>query len=113
MLKIIQSTMRPLGITRKYRGHRRVMLSVSRVLKNEDCLDAVTKEVYMVVAQQCGCDWTSVEHNIRTAVSRAWKVNPQLLTQMAGYPLDGPPTASEFLEIVANYIRRAVLTDQQ
>lgn len=109
MTKMIQDTLRPMGITRTCCGYKRLIMATELVLKNEDCLDSVTKEIYMEIASQCGCKWTSVEHNIRTASRRAWTVNPQLLIQMAGYPLDGPPTASEFLEIVSNYIQRVVL----
>ena len=55
-----------------------------------------------------GRKWTAVERNIRTAVQIAWRTNPELLREMAGYPLDGPPTASEFLEILSNDVQRAM-----
>ena len=49
-----------------------------------------------------------MDRNIRTAVQIAWRTNPELLREMAGYPLDGPPTASEFLEILSNDVQRAM-----
>ena len=49
----------------------------------------------------------TVERNLRTVVSRAWQVNPDLLCRMAGYPLTAAPTASEFIEIIASYIIRS------
>ena len=60
----------------------------------------------MATAAHFGCKWTVVERNIRTVVARAWQVNSDLLIRMAGYPLDGAPTASEFIEIVSSYIIR-------
>ena len=74
----------------------------------EDSLEAVTKEIYWEVGSRCGRKWTAVERNIRTAVQIAWRTNPELLREMAGYPLDGPPTASEFLEILSNDVQRAM-----
>lgn len=35
-------------------------------------------------------------------------IRRELLREMAGYPLDGPPTASEFLEILSNDVQRAM-----
>ena len=61
----------------------------------------------METASHFGCKWTAVERNIRTAVERAWRVNRSLLLEMAGYPLDTEPTASEFIEIIATYIIRS------
>ena len=75
-------------------------------MENEDRLEAVTKEIYREVAKRCGCNWSAVERNIRTVVQRAWRINRPLLIRMAGYPLEVPPTASEFIAIVANYIQR-------
>ena len=65
------------------------------------------KEIYMETAEHFECNWTAVERNIRTAVSRAWSVNPDLLCQMAGYPLEYEPTSSQFIEIISSYIIRS------
>ena len=61
----------------------------------------------METAEHFECNWTAVERNIRTAVSRAWSVNPDLLCQMAGYPLESEPTSSQFIEIISSYIIRS------
>ena len=52
-----------------------------------------------------GAGEVRAERNVRTAVSRAWQVNPELLRAVAGYPLDAAPTASEFIEMLASYIQ--------
>ncbi len=101
----IQETLRLLGITRCYKGFRHTEFSVALAVSEEERLEAVTKEIYMETASHFGCSWTAVERNIRTAVARAWRVNRPLLC-VIGYPLDCPPTASEFIEIIASYIMR-------
>ena len=58
----------------------------------------------MEAALHFHCQWTTVERSIRTAVERAYKINPILLCKIAGYPLTCIPTASEFIEIIASYI---------
>lgn len=105
----IQNTLRPFGITRCYKGFKYTVYAIHLVIENEDRLDAVTKEIYMETASYFGCKWTAVERNIRTAVSKAWRVNPDLLCRMAGYPLSDTPTASAFIEIISSYIIRSQL----
>lgn len=102
----IQDTLRPFGITRCYKGFRHAVYAIHLAVTEEKRMEAVTKEIYMETASLFGCDWTCIERNIRTAVSRAWQINPSLLNQMAGYPLSEPPTSSEFIEIISTYIMR-------
>lgn len=103
----IQNTLRPFGITKCYKGFHRVCFSIHLAITDDSRLEAVTKEIYMETASHFDCAWTAVERNIRTVVARAWQVNPNLLIHMAGYPLDGTPTASEFIEIISSYILRS------
>lgn len=102
----IQEILRELGIGMTYRGYQRTAIAIALALEDESRLTAVTKEIYARTGTQTDCQWTAVERNIRTVIQRAWKVNPQRLTQMAGYPLTAPPTASEFIEIITNHILR-------
>jgi len=103
----IQNVLRSLGITRCYKGFKHTVYAIQLAVAENERLEAVTKEIYMETAIHFGCKWTAVERNIRTAVSRAWQVNPGLLCRMAGYPLPAPPTASEFIEIISSYIIRS------
>lgn len=103
----IQNILRPFGITKCYKGFHLVCFSIQLAVNDDFRLGAVTKEIYMVTASHFNCNWKAVERNIRTVVIKAWNVNPDLLSQMAGYPLDGTPSASEFIEIVSSYIIRA------
>ena len=103
----IKDTLRSLGITTNYYGFHRTLSAVVLVLEDSDRLQSVTREIYWVIAAECGCKRSAVERNIRTVIQRAWRVNPRQLIVMAGYPLTEPPTASEFIEIIANYVERS------
>ena len=103
----VQNVLRAFGITRCYKGFKHTAYAVSLAVQDESRLEAITKEVYMETAEHFGCKWTAVERNIRTVVSRAWSVNPDLLCQMAGYPLYLEPSASQFIEIVSCYLIRS------
>ena len=98
--------LRSLGITRCYRGTSFALAGIQLVLENEDCLQNVIRDIYCVIAQRHQCNWHAVERSLRTVIRRAWQINPQLLCAMAGYPLDGPPSASQFLEIAASCLLR-------
>ena len=101
----IQSMLRCFGITRCYKGFAHMAYAIFLAVQDENRLTAITKEIYMEVAAHFHCNWTAIERNVRTAVSRAWQVNPELLRAVAGYPLDAAPTASEFIEMLASYIQ--------
>lgn len=107
--EIIRDTLRELGVGGNYIAQQRTVVAIELALEDEDRLLHVTKDIYLPVAQLCGCKWTAVERNIRTVVQRVWRMNPDGLVQMAGYPLSEPPTASDFIEIVAHYLRRNAL----
>lgn len=98
----LDAVLRPLGITRNLRAHRLLCECVERILEQEDRLNAVQKEIYMPIAAAHHCDWTAIQSAIRRAAKTAWQNNPDAVRQIAGYPLDGCPTAVQFLEMVYN-----------
>lgn len=106
-MTFIQDILRSFGITRCYKGFNHTAYAIYLAVQDDTRLEAITKEIYMETAAHFGCKWTAVERNIRTVVSRAWSVNPSLLCQLAGYPLETEPIASEFIEIIATYIIRS------
>ena len=105
---IIEATLRELGIGSNYIAQQRVVTAIALALEDEDRLFSVTRKIYAPAGERCGCSWAAVERNIRTTVQRVWRINPQGLIKMAGYPLAEPPTASDFIEIVAHYPRRTI-----
>ena len=108
---IIRETLRPFGITRNYRGYPKTVRAIALVLEDESRLLNVTEEIYEVVALQTRCHPSNVERNIRTVVLCAWHTNRPLLVKMAGFTLTAPPRASQFIDIIASYIQREVLSD--
>ena len=109
----VQEALRDLGITRNYRGYLRAVTAIELALEKEDRLDAVIKGIYSEVARRRDCSWSAVERSLRTLVQRVWRVNRALLIEMAGYPLDSPPTVSEFISIVVNHIQHTSPAEQQ
>ena len=103
----IREALRPFGITGGRHGFPRVVRAIELVLEDEDRLYAVTKQVYATTGNQLGCSEKTVERNIRSAVNTAWHRDRSLLAEYAGYSLTEPPTSSEFLEIMSNYIQRS------
>lgn len=106
-MKHIHAILRSFGITPRYKGYKFLAYAIFLAVTENERLESVTREIYMEVAERFGCSWSAVERDIRTVVSKAWKVNPELLCQMAGYPLSISPTASEFIEILSSYLIRS------
>lgn len=104
----MESTLRELGINRHYKGYPRILCALRLALEDEGRLFQITQRIYRPVARQLDCDWTAVERSFRTIVHRAWKVNPALLAEIAGYPLPKAPTCSEFIEILTVYLLRSL-----
>ena len=104
--QIIQDTLRELGIGKNYISQKRTVVAIQLALEDEDRLLRVKKGIYIPAAEICNCTWNAVERNIRMVVKKAWKVNRVGLIKMARYPLSEPPTASEFIEIMAYHIQK-------
>ncbi len=110
MQEIIKDTLRPFGLSRKYRGYPVLICAVRMTITDEDQTSPITKKLYARVAEECDCPTYCVEKNIRTVIMRAWKVNRTYMEELAGYPLGAPPTVSEFIDIVASHIQRNCLS---
>ena len=102
----IQIILRELGIGYTYRGYRSAVIAVSLAVEDENRLDSIVNNIYMETAKQTGVKWTAVERNIKTVIQRAWRTNPARLCEISGYPLSKPPTVSEFIDMMYNYVVR-------
>ena len=94
-----------LGITAKYVGFLHVSYAVRLILIQPERIQLVTKWLYPDVANHYGTNWKAVERNIRTVISIAWDLRPEVLDQIAGRHLEHKPRASQFLAILAAYFR--------
>ena len=102
----LQATLQSLGITEKYAGFFLAGTAVALCLERPSRFRSVIKEVYWETAAAHGCARADVERNIRTIVLRAWRVNRPGLQALAGYPLEAPPSVSDFLQILVNHMRK-------
>lgn len=102
----IEQTLLRLGVTRNYRGYRILCVAVRLVLEDEWRLQNIMEEVYRPTSEIIHCGFASVERNIRTVIHRVWHTDRQLLITMATYKLQLQPTVHEFIDIIANHVRR-------
>ena len=105
----IEIILRKLGIVSTYKGYKAAVIAVSLALENEDRLHSITKDIYAETARRMNATPSAIEKNLRTVARRAWGVNRTDLERMAGYRLLAPPSVSEFLDILFNYIQRSRL----
>lgn len=95
-----------LGIGRQYLGHTITLQAVEMVLRDENCLLCVKQGIFLPLSQRRGCDWRTIERNIRTVIHRAWRTMPARLNELAVYPLRREPTVTEFLDMLAVRVLR-------
>lgn len=88
------------GITPNYKGFYFMDSALAHLKTNPEDLLLITKSLYPKVAKKHETSVQAVERNLRTVVTVAWKSNPALLQEMAGYPMSGRPSVSKFLGIV-------------
>lgn len=101
LLKIYDVLYR-LGVTANYKGFFYLSHAVWLCSQQPQRLLLVTKWLYPQVAEHYETNWKTVERDIRTVTSIAWRSNPQFLSELAGYPLLAKPRAAQFLSILAN-----------
>lgn len=102
----IKTELQILRIPPCYHGYKQSRLAIELAVEDEDRLMDITKQIYWIVAETCSCDRACIERNIRTVIHVAWKENPSRLSVLAGYQLNAPPSASEFISMLSTYIQR-------
>lgn len=96
-----------LGIGNTLRGHRYLAHMLMRVVPDPKWLDLITKQLYPETSSKFGVSKGSVERAARTAISICWGgPGRSAFMQMAYHNLDKRPSVSEFLDIIADHIRR-------
>lgn len=98
-------TLRSLGITANYRGYRQLCVAISLVVENEDRMLHVAQEVYNPTADTLHCNRKTIERNIRTIIRRIWSIDPSRYLALSGTSISEPPTASEFIDVLAYHVR--------
>ncbi len=104
--RMIINDLRKLGIGRQYLGYNITIMAVRMVMNDENRLLCIKQGVFVPLSKQQQCDWRTIERNIRTIIHRAWCVNQEYLSELAGYPLHHEPTVTEFVEILSAHTLR-------
>ena len=102
---ITREVLHSLSITGNYRGFLYTVIACELIYDDETRLYNVTHGIYYEIANICNCKVYTVERNIRTIIFIAWQEQRERLNEIAGFTLSAPPSVSEFLSIITNYVR--------
>ena len=87
--------LRSLGATGKLAGFRCTVYMIERI-----------QRLYRETGKKFGVSAASVERNLRTLIHFCWsRTDHSFLAHIAGTDLRTPPTNSEFLDMLASYLR--------
>ncbi len=111
-MTIILETLRPIGMTMRYKGFKLLVYAISLAM-SEEYRRETTQAIFMETASRFNCTPSSVERNIRTVISHAWEVDPVYLSQVMGAPLKKAPSVSKFIKRVVLYIRHTQQAEKE
>lgn len=99
------------GIPAHIKGYQYLRTAILMTYKNNDLINSVTKELYPSIAREYNTTSSRVERAIRHAIEVAWdRGDCDVLSDMFGYTVQkakGKPTNSEFIALIADYLRIA------
>ena len=103
----INETLRCLHITGNLLGFYYLVLSIEETVPNPMRIQLITKDLFVDVARYYEVSPASVDRDVRTAINICWtRGGKEALDEMACCHLIKRPSPSEFIDIVADYIRR-------
>lgn len=102
MRDFIETELMNLSVSPGRKGYDQMVMALEVLIKNGK-IYYVTKELYPVVAEQCGVSAASVERNIRGLIKSIWRNgNADKLAKVFGsYDKSYSPSNKEFLFILA------------
>lgn len=104
---IVETVLRRLRISGKLKGLWYLNYAVIETVKDPFRTMLITKDLYPEIAKAHRTTIPRVERAIRTAVQSCWDNGRNELDQMAGYHLVKRPSNTEFIDLVAAYIRHS------
>lgn len=96
------------GVPAKVHGRRYLLKAVDILMNDDEAAFAITKRVYMKVADDFDIECKQVENAMRLAIEQAWKMGGcDRQEKIFGYSrlVRKRPTNSEFLLGVAEYLK--------
>ena len=107
--KRVTAVISEIGIPAHVKGYHYLRYAILMSIKSPDSINAVTKIIYPTIAKEFKTSPSRVERAIRHAIEVAWgRGNIDTLDSLFGYSIDdnrGKPTNSEFIAIIADFIR--------
>ena len=99
--------LRSLGLTGKLVGFQYAIYMVDQVLEEPAKIQLITKRLYPETAKKFQTTPSAVERAVRTLIRTVWrKQDHVLLESIAGAHLNNPPSNSDFIDMLAGYLRR-------
>lgn len=99
-----------IGVPESLKGHDRLVTAICAVVDNPDLINAITKELYPMVAMKHLDTKSRVERSIRHCIEVAWdRGDLDTLNHYFGNtisPCKGKPTNGEFIARIAGIVRR-------
>ena len=102
----INDVLRYAGITRNMNAYMILSQALTLIAEDEDRLRAVEKEIYTPIADKTLRGPRAVQSTVRRASKVAWDFFPDRVQELAGYPLNGRPSAVTMLELLYNGVAR-------
>ena len=98
--------LRLLGVSGKLTGFRYAVYMVEQVRDQPENMILITKRLYAQTAAHFQPTPSCVERNLRTLIQSCWNYpDHSFLNLIAGAELRQPPTNSQFIDILAAYLR--------
>ena len=106
--KEIKEVLRRLGMGTSSCGYSYIAYGMTLALRDESCMEHITKELYVDIAHRFGTSVGCVERDIRTAVETVWRTEDrELLTELCGgTPAAKRPTNKEFFRMLYGYFTK-------
>lgn len=105
----VTNVMRNIGIPAHVKGYQYLRDAIMCVMRDNEALVGVTKQLYPDIAKKYNTTATRVERSIRHAIEMAWdRGKIDNLQGVFGYTISedrGKPTNSEFIALVADKLR--------
>ena len=107
-MREVYGTIRKLGATSKYKGYYFVAEAIRMTMEFQERPMKITKDIYPSLARKFRSTPMNVEHDIRTIINVCWMANREMMSEIAGYTLNYRPTNSEFIDMLAYYLKEQI-----
>lgn len=108
--QLTRSILLNIGIPEHLKGYDRLVSAICAVVDKPDLVNAMTKELYPMVAKKHQDTKSRVERSIRFCIETAWmRGDYDTLQSYFGNTVDpskGKPTNGEFIARIANIVRQ-------